>query len=458
MNLTLIILLIYLAFMFLIAWYFSRRESLEAYFLNKKSTGTWVMTLSIVATVIGAGSTVAIVSEVYNTGISYGIALPCGLIFAALLMGILAKRIKKVGEEYNTYTLVDFFHKRFDSKNKKIMLIFQLSVLTLWIAVQAVAMASLASVLTDINFGTALLLVAGITILYTTIGGLKIDFITDFVQFWIILVVFLITAILGYQQVGGFSSLFSSIPKGHLNPFAFGGIIWFLGAIFLSGFYALGNSSVWQRIMATKNQKVARKSYFLAIPIILFLSLIIVFFGLVASVLLKDINQDFAIFSLMETILPPALVGVGFAAILAVIMSSVDSLLIGGSTIIYREIFKKDQFENKKEIFYARLLTAAFGIIGFSIAFLIPKIVTLSLITVYLAITLALPTIFALYSKKLSANASFCAILIAPIALFITFPILGPNSFIVPLILDLGILIFYDKIFKKRDFVLHIPQ
>jgi Na+/pantothenate symporter len=43
-------------------------------------------------------------------------------------------------------------------------------------------------------------------------------------------------------------------------------------------------------------------------------------------------------------------------------MSSIDSLLIGGSTIIYKSIFKKDQIESKKKMFFARLITTIFGI------------------------------------------------------------------------------------------------
>jgi len=458
MDVVIIVLLIYLLLMFAIAWYFSRKESIEAYFLNKRNTGLWVMTLSIVSTIIGAGASVAIVSETYSTGISYGIALPIAMVFTAFIMGIVAKRVKKFGEEYEAYTLVDFFHKRFDIKNRILMLILQLFVIVLWIATQSIGIASIASVLTNVNFSNALLLAAGITILYTAVGGLKIDFITDFIQFWIILIVFIIMFVVGYQEIGGISNLISQVPEGHLDPFAFGGIIWFLGVVFLGGFWALGNSANWQRIVATKNQRVARNSFFLAIPIILLISLIILFFGLLSSVLLKDINQDLALFSLMEAILSPTLLGLGFAAVLAVIMSSIDSLLVGGSTIIYREIFKKDQFENKKEILYARLLTALLGILAFSLAFMIPQIVTLSLITTYLAVTIAIPVLFALYSKRLSANASFYAILFSTISLFISFPIIGPNSFLVPLFLSLGILLFYDKLFKRKNIILKITD
>jgi len=328
MNQTLIVVITYLAIMFLVAWIFSRKESLEAYFLNKKKTSLWLMTFSTVATVVGAGVTVAVVSEVYNSGISYGFALPFGLVVGMIVLGVVAKKIKTIGDEYNAHTIVDFFNKRFDRKNKILTGISQLFLLIIWIGVQAIAIASLGSVLVGIDYQVALFLTAAITILYTTMGGLKIDIITDFIQFWIILIMFIVISIIGYGHIGSISNLLSQLHQGHLNLFAFGGISWFLGAIFLGGFLLLGNTTHWQRIFSAENQKTAKKSFFLAIPFVILLGISILFSGLLASVLLSGIKKETAIFSLMDTILPMGLVGLGFAAILAVIMSSVDSLLV----------------------------------------------------------------------------------------------------------------------------------
>jgi len=43
----------------------------------------------------------------------------------------------------------------------------------------------------------------------------------------------------------------------------------------------------------------------------------------------------------MKELLPSPLIGLGFAAIFATVMSSLDSLLIGGSTILYRALSEK---------------------------------------------------------------------------------------------------------------------
>ncbi|MBN2052087.1 sodium:solute symporter family protein [Candidatus Woesearchaeota archaeon] len=448
MNVTLIVLITYLVFMFLIALYFSRKESLEAYFLNKKKTSLWLMTFSNVATVVGAGATVAIVAEVYNTGISYGLILPVSFVIGMIIMGIVSTKIKKAGDKYKAYSIVDFFHKRFDTKNKSLLVVTQLFLLIIWIGIQAIAFASLASVLVGLEYRIALFLAAAVTIIYTSIGGLKIDIITDFVQFWIIMIVFIIMTFFGYSAVGGINNLLSNLPRGHLDPLAFGGVSWLAGAVIMSGFIYVGNTGHWQRIFSTKNQQVARKAFFLSIPFIVILSIFVLLFGLEAVVLLPGLGKETAMFSFMDAVLPnKLLVGLGFASILAVIMSSIDTLLIGGSTILYKIIFK----EQKKKVIIARLITGLFGILGFLLAFLVPNIVILSLLVTYLALIFVPPILGGFYSKKFSANASFYSILIPTILLFVLFPIMEKQTFIITSPIGILIAIFYDKIFKKHS-------
>ncbi len=451
MDTTILVLIIYLAIIFFVAWFFSRNESIDSYFANKRKTNIWLMTFSTVATVVGAGATVAIVSEVYNTGISYGIALPISFITGMFILGLVAKKIKTIGDEYDAHTIVDFFEKRFDKKNRNLTGILQLFLLAIWIGVQAIAISSLASVLIGIDYNVAIFVAAAITILYTAIGGLKVDIITDFIQFWVIALVFLVMAVLGYQHIGSFGNLFSQLPVGHLDVFAFGGVSWFVGVLLVSGFLYLGNTTHWQRIFSAENEMTAKKSFFWAIPITAILGLIVLFLGLISVVLLPQVQKETAIFALMDNILPPWLVGAGFAAILAVIMSSIDSLLVGGSTIIHKALFKDKNIEAKKELLYARILTGVFGIFGFVLAFLIPNIVTLSLIVTYLALIFVPPIYAALYSKTVTANASFYSILIPSIVLFALFPFLKENTFVVTVLLGVLIITLYDKIFKGKD-------
>lgn len=446
---TLFVVLIYFFIMLLVAFYFSRKEKLETYFLNQRKTNLSLMTFSNVATLIGAGATIAIVSEVYNTGISYGVALISSSVVGAVMLGIMSSKIREYGRKEGIYTIVDFFEKRFDVKNKVLMGMLQMLLLFIWTGVQAVAIGALAATLLGIDYYLALILAATVSILYTSVGGMKVDIITDFIQFWIIAIFFFVFFFFDYARVGGIQEVLKNVPVQHLNLFNFGGASWFIAAIIFSGLIYVANSIHWQRILSAESDKVAKKAFYYTIPFMIIFAIIILFLGLSASVVLGSVDKEQAVFLLMQNVLPKYIIGFGFAAILAVIMSSVDSLLVGGSTIIYRAIFRKNQFENKKEILLARLITALFGIFSFLIAFLVPDIVTLSLAVGYLALILSIPTLFGLYSNKVSSDAAFYATLIPFVILVVSFPILGKNAFILPVILCMGIILIYDKIFKK---------
>jgi Na+/proline symporter len=438
-----------------VTWYFSRKESLDTYFINKRKTSLWLMVFSTISTIVGATATISVVSEVYNSGISYGLALIFAFTIGVFVLGLVASKMKTLGDKYSAYSIADIFYRRFDRKNKNIVSILQLFVLIGWIATNLAGLSAISSIVLGVNYSLAIGIAVLVAILYSAIGGLKIDIITDFIQFWIILIPFVIMAFIGYSEVGGVNNLISQLPSGHLNPLAFGGIAWFLGTILLSGFVYLGTAYHWQRTISAENEKVAKKSYFISIPILFILGVIIIFFGLLASVLLKDIPQDFAIFSLMSHLLPPSLAGIGFAAILATIMSSIDSSLVAGSTIIYKEFFKDNSFSEKRKILVARIITAMFGIVAGLLVLAIPSIVSLSLLVSYMAL-IFVPAIFAtLYSEKVSANASFYSILIGFILLIALFPILGKNAFIIPVLSATLIILFYDKIFKRTKSALN---
>lgn len=120
--------------MLVVAWYFSRRESLDTYFINKRKTSLWLMVFSTISTIVGATATISVVSEVYNSGISYGLALILAFTIGVFILGLVASKMKTLGDKYSAYSIADIFYRRFDRKNKNIVSILQLFVLIGWIA------------------------------------------------------------------------------------------------------------------------------------------------------------------------------------------------------------------------------------------------------------------------------------------------------------------------------------
>ena len=76
----------YLFLLVLIAFFVSRKESLKSYLLNKQQSGLWILTFSSIVSMFGAGAVVTVVAEVYDTGISFGLALPISYIIGLTWM------------------------------------------------------------------------------------------------------------------------------------------------------------------------------------------------------------------------------------------------------------------------------------------------------------------------------------------------------------------------------------
>ena len=101
--------------------------------------------------------------------------------------------------------------------------------------------------------------------------------------------------------------------------------------------------------------------------------------------------------------------------------------------------------------YLAILILMYFVILGGFIAFIVPNIITLSLFVTYLTL-IFVPAIFAgLYSERITGKASFYSILIPIILLIVLFPIVGKNTFLITTLSAVLIILFYDKIFKRKQ-------
>lgn len=451
MNKIYAVILSYFIITFLVARYFSRKESLQEYFLNNKSSSLWLLVFSNIATMIGAWAVITTIAATYDSGISFGITSLISFLFGAVILWILAKKVFEFGNKHGIYSIVDFFAKRFDKKNQILVFILQLLLLIIWTAVQIIGITYLINVLTGINYYLALWISAWITILYTSMGWLKIDIITDFIQFWIILIVFIIMTIVGYQYVWWLHHLIEILPAWHLNPFGFWGVGFLIWTIVFWGLIYIPNTSHRQRMLSAKTQNIAKKSFFRSIPFLAVLMIMVIFLWLVSSAVLTWIDPNTAVFALMNKILVnKRLIWLWFACILAVIMSSLDSFLVAWSTIIYKCFTATKTITEKKWLLYARALTAGFWIICMVIALLVPDIVTLTLLCSYLALVFVPAVIAGFCSKRISANASFYSILVSTIVLLGCYFVIGKNTFIISTSIAIIIIVFYDKIFKPK--------
>jgi Na+/proline symporter len=431
-TLDLVVILAYIVLVLWIGIRAVRREHLEGYLVNNRKTKLFVLTLSNAATLIGAGAVVAVVSAAYTTGISYGVVLLVGLTLTTILLALIAPRIKAFGDTHKAHTVGDFFEHRFGKKARTVFAVLYVLLAVVWGGIQFVALALLVKVLIGVSFLIALIGAAIVTIIYTSLAGIISDILTDFIQFWVMLLMYLVLVPIAWSRAGGLSAL-QALPSSYYDPLAFGGAAFLIGGIFLAGLVLLPSVHYWQRIYSADSVSTARKGFIWAIPWMIFFSFAGILIGLFAVSLVPGVDPDSAMFVLMDKLLPPGLLGFGFAGIIAVLMSSVDSLLIGGSATILKDIympFFHPKMHEHELLNMARYISAVFGLVIVGLAFFLPDVVKLSILAASTALCFVPSIIGGIFWKRTTGKASIWSMILSIITLYALFPFLPKAAFL----------------------------
>lgn len=425
------VIIVYLLLTLGIGLFVLRREHLSDYLVNRRKTGFWLLLASNVSTAVGAGTIVGVAAATYTSGISYGLTFFIGFALGFCFLSMLGPKINEFGHKHGAHSLGDFFGKRYSSRTQTVVGVVVGIASLLFAAIQFVAIASVVQVLTGIDFRLGAVLAAIITIVYTSSTGIKGDIYTDFFQFIIMIILLIVLTGIALVNLDPITTL-AQVPPMFFDPFAFGGIAFFIGGILLSAPYFLADMVQWQRAYAGKDPATVRRVYrwsvFLTLPFILIPTLL----GVFASVHLPGIDPDTVLFQLMKQYLPTGILGLGFAGILATVMSSIDSVLLAGATAVLKDIYYKikPNTPEHQTLNLLRFFTALYGIIGLGVALLIPDIIQLSLLGAFVVLTLVPAVIGGFAWSRGTAKGAVSSIVGGVLTLAVSYPLISKIAFI----------------------------
>ena len=265
------------------------------------------------------------------------------------------------------------------------------------------------------------------------------------------LITFIILLPLAWTNAGGITAL-QSLPQTYYNPLAFGGVAFLIGGTLLAGLVLLPNVAYWQRIYSADSTSTAKRSFLWTIPWMIIFTFAGIMIGLLAISIVPGVNPDSALFEVMRKLLPTGLLGLGFAGVIAVIMSSVDSLLIGGSATILKDLympFFHPKMHEHELLNMARYISAIFGIIIASVAFFFPNIVNLSILAASMALCFVPSIIGGMFWRRSTGKASIFSMVSSVLLLGILFPIMPKAAFIPAFLLAVIIFIIVSILTKK---------
>lgn len=219
-----------------------------------------------------------------------------------------------------------------------------------WLSVGTYATAVAAQTFTGItSFSFWVIVLIGVTVTYTLLGGLWSVTLTDSFQFILMLGGALVLLPLAMQAVGGFSGLQEELPAGHLQLVSQEGEfnwVFLIAMMLLSLKWATVDQGVLQRAFGADQVKTSAKGMVLAGIITTPFAFLWIFPGLAAAVLYQDLgNFDAAVPTLIIEYFPSGVLGFMGCGLLAAMMSTIDSNLHAIGTIftsdIYEGLFKR---------------------------------------------------------------------------------------------------------------------
>ncbi|HEY2039399.1 MAG TPA: sodium:solute symporter family protein [Edaphobacter sp.] len=222
------------------------------------------------------------------------------------------------------------------------------------------------------------LLTGSVTVIYSVVGGLWADALTDMSQFIIQVIAGMVMLAAVLMRLGGISALWTvwdRLPASHSRPFVGEYTLAFVMVYFIINFLSY-NGGTWnlaQRFIAAPSAASARKAALLSAGLYLVWPLVL-FFPMWASPLLlphlADPSQSYAL--LTQTLLPQGLIGLVLAGMFAHTMAMTSSDANAISSVVVRDILpalrKGRRLEDRIQLLSGRICTLLFLSLSMCIA------------------------------------------------------------------------------------------
>ncbi len=361
-------------------YHFRKNKDTEDYYVGSRSVKAHHVGLSIVATDVGGGFSIGLGGVGFAMGLAGSWLLFTGLVGAWLSAVFIIPRIKRIDAKLGMMTYPDFLRHRYDGKVAVVAALISGIGYLGFTGAQMLAGAKLASgtILPENPFGMdpllfALLVIAAITVLYTVIGGLKAVIYTDTVQ-WIILLagLILVTIPVTFVKIGGWAGLRDSLPAEHFSLTNISLVTFVNWMVTIIPIWLIG-MTLYQRMYACKNEKEAKRAWYLAgvfeYPVMAFTG---VFLGMCARVVFPEAESEMALPMLIRDILPMGVTGIVIASYFSAIMSTADSCMMASSGNFLNDLIERYCFRRtltaKQSIRLSMIVTLVVGCLAVLLA------------------------------------------------------------------------------------------
>jgi len=385
--------------------------TIKRFIVGDKILSTKMLVVTIVATFYGATAIFGGVSLTYLMGLGVIWFMVPFYLGNLALIAFLFKRIASSEK----YTLPDFLGGFYDKtlvKASSILLAIQVL-----IPASIIAGGKLLSIFMPMPLWIAMVIVAFIMVAPVVIGGIQAVIRTDVVQFALMLFILAITVpfIFNMPSFNMPSDIISGITKEYFNPFSYISFqeiaVWFILLFFLP----ITSAPLYQRFFASKSKRCSEKSIIYSVIIWMAIDLVVILAGFTALQLFPNLTDpDMAFIMLGVAIFPNALRGIFFIALLAMIMSTVDSFLQSGAASLTHDVYRhfKPKSTEKQLIMASRMFIIILGLLSLTLALYFQMIVPALVFTLTIwTAAILVPTLVALTGRKIRKDTALYCLL-----------------------------------------------
>lgn len=324
----------------------------EDYFLAGRGLGTVVLFMALFGTNATAFVLVGIPGRAYHDGVAvFGVNAPIIALGIPMCFWLIGSPARRMAMRLGALTPAELYRKRFDSRALGLLLFAVYALYTVPYMVTAVKGAAVT--LTGVTEGAVPQWVGGaavmaVALLYTTIGGMRATAWTNVFQGSLFLVFMVVAFVLMAQSLGGFEAATAAVVAhdpsllqiGDGPLYTPGGWTSWSFAITLT---VIGFPHMLVRLMAGKSEDALRavsRYYPIALLLLWVPAVMIGVWGAAAFPGLEGRASD-RIFSLMSANhLPAAFGSLGFVAVLAAVMSTLDAQILVLSSMLVRDVLE----------------------------------------------------------------------------------------------------------------------
>ncbi|MDH4945048.1 sodium/proline symporter PutP [Sulfurimonas sp. C5] len=343
--------ILYMLVMLGIGFYFYfKTDDLSDYVLGGRGLGPGVTALSAGASDMSGWLLLGLPGMMYSDGL-VGSWIAVGLFIGAYLnWHYVAKPLRVYTHHLNdAITIPDYFSNRFEDNKNGLRVVTAIVILlfyTLYTSSGLVGGAKLFEATFNLDYSTALLIGSFIIVSYTFLGGYNAVSWTDFIQGILMMLALVVTPLAVLSEIGGIEKVIDIIEVNDITKLDIVSGSSLIGILSLLawGLGYFGQPHILVRFMSIRDESEMERAKAIGMSwmgISILGSLSVGFFGFAYVVAngvdLQDSEKIFI--SLSQLLFNPWIAGFLLAAILAAIMSTIDSQLLVSSSVLTRDIY-----------------------------------------------------------------------------------------------------------------------